>query len=422
MSEYFHRPLTVALIRARSEVSRVPTLRSEVLNAVESVIREVEERVKSLMKPIDGERFGKTGFVDGSFVLDERRGAYLLAVSAASLVVAGERMEGVLKGSSRPLLTLLIPKSYGESRASLLMSTLELLSALDLARREVEAVFLDGSFVSEMLVPFGYVRDVYENFASVASVELESLDSYGEEAAGFVEEVAGGDPLVSMPALLDRLAACASRLYRELGSRSPDLRSRKEALDFAVVYAETTAYLAALKIFLEECQRSGIAPFWVAKDAESRYIVEREGVAGWLNDLALLDYAWRDGEAVYAVLEGSKFGKPKPCAVWPRLLAEVFGRWGAYGVAYFKLSRLGVVSQMTYPAFVERESVERALATLLALSDRRGYPRPLSYVHHIAVLNPEFARVVADELYKREERQLVRSVLAPSGRASAGLR
>jgi hypothetical protein len=400
----------------------VPTLRSEVLNAVESVIREAEERVKSLMKPIDGERFGRSGFIDGSFVLDERRGAYLLAVSAASLVVDGERMEGVLKGSSRPFVTLLIPKSYGESRASLLMSTLELLSALDLARRGVEAVFLDGSFVSEMLVPFGYVRDVYESFVAVANVELESLDGYGEEAVGIVEEVAGGDPLVSMPALLDKLAACASGLYRELGSRSPDLKSRKEALDFAVVYAETTAYLAAFKLFLDESSRSGITPFWVAKDAESRYIVEREGVAGWLNDLTLLDYAWRDGEAVYAVLEGSKFGRPKPCAVWPHLLAEIFSRWGAYGVAYFKLSRLGAVAQMTYPAFVGRESVERALVTLLALSDRRGYPRPLSYVHHIAVLNPEFARVVADELYKREVRQLVRSVLAPSGRASAGLR
>ncbi len=397
-------------------------LRPDVLSAVESVIREVEERVRSLMKPIGGERFGRAGFVDGSYALDERRGAYLLALSAASLLVDGDRLEGVLRGSSKPLVTLLIPKSYGESRAGLLMSTLELLSALDLARRGVEAVFLDGSYASEMLVPFGYVRDVYESFTSIASFDTGSLDGYGEEAAEAVEEVAGGDPLASMSALLDRIAACASGLYRELGSRSPDLRSRKEALDFAVVYAEATAYLAALNLLLEECSRSGVALFWVAKDAESRYIVEREGVAGWLNDLALLDYAWRDGEAVYAVLEGSKFGRPKPCAVWPRLLAEVFGRWSAYGVAYFKLSRLGAVAQMTYPAFVGLESVERALATLLSLSDRRGYPRPLSYAHHIAVLNPEFAKLVADELYKREGSQLVRSVLAPSGRALAGLR
>lgn len=394
----------------------------DVLKAVESVISEVEERVKSLMKPIEGERFRRSGFVDGSYVLDERRGAYLLAVSVASIVVDGNRMEGVAKGSSRPLVALLIPKSYGESRAGLLMSTLEILSALDLASRGAEAVFLDGSFVSEMLVPFGHARDAYERFDLAARVDPALLDSYGEKAAGFVEEVAGDDPLASMSALLDRLAACASGLYRELSSGSFDVRSRKEALDFAVVYVETTAYLAALKLLLEECSSSGTAPFWVAKDAESRYIVEREGVAGWLNDLALLDYAWRESEAVYAALEGSEFGRPKPCAIWPRLLTEVFSKWNKYGVAYFKLSKLGAVAQMTYPGFVGRESVERALATLLALSDRRGYPRPLSYVHHIAVLNPEFARVVGDELYKREESQLVKSVLAPSGRASAGLR
>jgi len=400
----------------------VSALRPDVLSTIESVIREVEERVKSLMKPIEGERFRRAGFVDGSYALEERRGAYLLALSAASLLVDGDRLEGVLRGSSKPLVTLLIPKSYGESRAGLLMSTLELLSALDLARKGVEAVFLDGSYVSEMLVPFGYVRDVYESFAAVASFDLEQLDSYGEEAAKAVGKVAAGDPFASMSELLDRLAACASELYGELGSRSPDVRSRKEALDFAVVYAETTAYLAALNLLLEECSSSGVALFWVAKDAESRYIVEREGVAGWLNDLTLLDYAWRDGEAVYAVLEGSRFGRPKPCAARPRLLHEVFGKWGAYGVAYFKLRRVGAVAQMTYPAFVERESVERALATLLALSDGKGYPRPLSYVHHIAVLNPEFARIVADELYKREANQLVRSALAPSGRALAGLR
>lgn len=400
----------------------VSVLRPDVLSAIESVITEVEKRVKSLMKPIEGERFRRAGFVDGSYALEERRGAYLLALSAASLLVDGDRLEGVLRGSSKPLAALLIPKSYGESRASLLMSTLELLSALDLARRGVEAVFLDGSYVSGMLVPFGYVRDVYESFVAATGLDLESIDSYGEEAAGAVMEVAGGEPLASMSKLLDRLAACAGKLYGELGSRSPDQRSKKEALDFAVVYAESTAYLAALNLLLEECSSSGVAPFWVAKDAESRYIVEREGVVGWLNDLTLLDYAWRDGEAVYAVLEGSKFGRPKPCAAWPRLLHEVFGRWSAYGVAYFKLKRVGAAAQMTYPAFVRQESVERALATLLALSDGKGYPRPLSYAHHIAVLNPEFAKIVADELYKREANQLVRSVLAPSGRALAGLR
>lgn len=402
-----------------------PKLR--VLGVVESLVKRAEESVKSLMKPIGGERLRRSGFVDGSFAMDERRGAYLLLLSAASLLVDGDRIEGVVRGSERPLVTLLIPKSHGEARASLLMSTLELLSALDLARRGAEAVFLDGSYLSELLVPIGHAKDVYEDFEGAGGYHdwRRLLDRYGERVARAVEGVAGGDPLRSMSALLEEIATCAGEMHEEMVSQEPDLLGRREAVDFAVVYAETTAYLSALKLLLEECSRAGVAPLWVAKDAEGRYIVKREGVAGWLNDLALLDYAWREGEAVYTVLESDELRvrRPeRPCAAWGRLLDEIYSKWAAYGVAYFKLSKLGAVAQMTYPSFVETGTVERALATLLALADRRGYPRPLGYAHHIAVLNPEFARLVADELYRREGDHVVRSVLAPSGRAAAGLR
>ncbi|MEM1913457.1 MAG: DNA double-strand break repair nuclease NurA [Thermofilaceae archaeon] len=396
---------------------------SDALSTIESLIRAVEERVSALAQPISGEPFERVGFIDGSYAMDERRGVYVLALSAASIVVNGGRMEGVLRGSAKPHITLLAPKSYAESRASMLMSIFELLGAVDLVRRGVEAVFLDGSYVSEMMVPFGHARDVYERFNPLsAGVRAGALDEWGEASSKAALEAAAGELPASLAELLERIYSHSNGVYSEICGVAPDVKSRKEALDFAVVYCETTAYLALLNHLLDECERRGVKPFWVAKDAESRYIVEREGVLGWLNDLSLLDYAWRDRESVHTTLKGVPIHKPKPCALWTPLLDEVYERWGGYGVSYFKFGRAGAVSQMTYPHFVGEEDVSAALATLQALADHRGYPRPLSYVHHIAVLNPEFAKLIADELYRREKNPILKSMLAPSGRAMAGLR
>lgn len=396
---------------------------SATLSAIESLIREVEKRVEGLAEPISGKRLEKVGFVDGSYVMDERRGVCVLALSAATLVVSGGRMEGVLKGSAKPQVLILAPKSYAESRASLLMSMLELLGALDLVGRGVEAIFLDGSYVSDVMVPFSHPRDAYENFSPAsAGIGENLLEDWGRAISSAARGAAGGEPLSSLAKLLSEIASCSSGLYESICSRSSDLKSRKEALDFAVVYCETTAYLTLLDQFLRESRVRGVKPLWVAKDAESRYIVEREGIVGWLNDLSLLDYAWRSWETAYTVFTGARIHKPKPCAVWPPILDEIYREWGGYGVSYFKLSKSGAVSQATYPEFVPVDAVRSALATLLSLADKRGYPRPLSYVHHIAVLNPEFVRLVADELYRREANPILKSMLAPSGRVSAGLR
>ena len=99
-------------------------LRGGVLEVVEEVIGLAEERVRGLMRPISGGRMERVGFVDGSYALEERRGVCVLALSAATVVVSGDRLEGVMAGSRRPLITLMAPKTYGGSRASLLMSTL----------------------------------------------------------------------------------------------------------------------------------------------------------------------------------------------------------------------------------------------------------------------------------------------------------
>ncbi|MCX8180893.1 MAG: DNA double-strand break repair nuclease NurA [Thermofilaceae archaeon] len=393
------------------------------LSTVESVIKKVEERVKSLANPIEGEQYSSVGFVDGSYVMDERRGVYVLALSAATILVEGGRMEGLLKGSSRPQVTVLIPKSFGEARASLLMSILELLGALDLVNRGVQAVFLDGSYVSELMVPFGHPRDAYENFTSTFEHKVDGiLDKWGKAVEKASESAPAGEPLSAFSSLLKEVNACACELYTELVSSSDNQVSKKEALDFSFVFCESTAFLALLDNFLAACRNSSIYPYWVAKDAESRYVVEREGVEGWLNDLTLLDYSWKELDYAYTELEGKKLHRPKPCAVWEPILGKLYENWGENRVSYFKLAKVGPVSQMTYPRFAEGGAARTAVATLLTLADKRGYPRPLSYVHHIAVLNPELAKLLADELYRRENNPIVKYMLAPSGRVSAGLR
>ena len=394
-----------------------------VLEEVEELIRGVEERVRRLASSLPQETLGSVGFVDGSYALEERRGAYLLALSVSSVAYRDGRVERILPGSSRPLLWLLVPKSHGESRAGQLMTMLELLAAMDLVRRGLDAVALDGSFTSEMMVPFGHARDVHEEAARLVSLRAEVVEEAGEKVSSFAAEAASRrDVLSAARTLLGGLLEVASKLYRELAGSAPDLRGRKEALDYAVVFAETTAYLALLEALLEAARSSSTALVWVAKDAESRYIVEREGLLGWLNDLSLLDYAWRAGERVYTLLEGVSFGRPKPCAAWSQLVSKLFREWGEYGVCYFKLARSGPVMQATFPSFVSGSAVAKLASTLAALSDQHGYPRPLSYAHHTAVLNPELAQVLADEMYRRSSNPLMRSVLAPSGRALAGLR
>lgn len=397
-------------------------LSASMLRTIEEVIARVEEELRELAKPIDSERLSRAGFVDGSFALEERRGVYVLSLSAASLIVNGDRLEKLLPGSSKPLLAMLAPKSYGEARAGLLMSMLEVFAALDAIKTGVDAVFLDGSYVSEMMSPFGHPHDVRERLPELGRLH-DIEDRYGERAASLVRgKLEGEGPLGGFSKLLREMSDLASSLYQEISAAASDDISKKEALDYSVVYVETTAYLAALNELLERCAELNTAPLWVAKDAESRFIVEERGVVGWLNDLSLLDYSWRAYDSAYIVVRGPPFGKPRLCAASSTLLNEVYSRWNSYAVLYFKLKRAGPVSQMTFPAFVSPDTAVEAVSMLRELSDQRGYPRPLSYVHHLAVLNPEMLRLMADELYKRERNPIIRSMLAPSGRAMAGLR
>ncbi|RLE70583.1 MAG: hypothetical protein DRJ43_01705 [Thermoprotei archaeon] len=393
------------------------------------LLREIEDKVRELGVSIRGEPLNRVGFVDGSYVLEERRGACLVLYSASSLEVVERRsIRQYMRGSKEPLIQVLVPKTYSESRASLLMSMLELLAGLDMVLKGVEAIFMDGSYVSALMAPFGYALDVYSRAVKAANRHLnfEVVEGMGCEACEEIRQVLEGerDPRMCFQSIMSVVGRYANRLYAELCSfEELGPQWRKEALDYSVVYFEETAYLSILNKLLEEAGERGSSVFWVAKDSESRYLTEREGILGWLNDLMLLDYAWRDLESVYTKLRGVSFGKPKGHVACFKLIDEVYEKWRDYTVVYFKLGRQGVATQMTYPTRLSDELLQEALSTLLQLSDEvHGYPRPLNYVHNLAVLNPGLARLIADEMYRRSSRgSLMRFMLAPSGRRLLGL-
>lgn len=389
------------------------------------LLREAEERVRGLGREIRGDPLEHVGFVDGSYVLEERRGACLALFSAASLEVVRGEMRPRMGGNRKPIVHVLAPKSYSESRASLLMSVLELLAAIDLLRSGAEAVFLDGSYVSALMEPFGFAEKVYSAAlrAGKAALDTQLLNRVGADARRSVQSVLEDrDPYTQFTQILATIGRYASELYGGLYGAAEEPRWRKEALDYSLVYLEETAYLTVLHSLLGEAESRGVSLYWVAKDTESRYITEREGVLGWLNDVMLLDYAWKGVGGVYTELKGQTFGRPKGLVAYRPLIDEVYAKWNEYSVVYFKLNRHGVVSQMTYPTALPA-APHRALATLSALSDKlHGYPRPLNYVHNVAVLDPALARVLADEMYRRRgPEDILRYMLAPSGRRMLGL-
>lgn len=389
------------------------------LHVSEELLRGVEARVSQRAQPIVGEALGRTGYVDGSNVLDERRSVHLAMFSVASVILSGGRLSALARGASQPVVSIIVPKSYGEQRANLYMSLIELLAARRVLDAGVDSVFLDGSLVSEIMVIFSHPRDVVEKLRRERGEWLDLFPGHALEKVSLeVEDLTPG-PIAR---LLREISEKAWQLYNMRASGGEAGATRKNLLDFAYVYVETTVYLEALKRLLLMSRDLGVPVFWVAKDSETSSLVEAEGLEGWLNDVTLLDYAWRDLEDAYMTIKGNKFGDPRPCAANYTLVQELFREWGNYSISYFKLRKMGPVLQMTYPEHVGEDQVLSALATLKEVSESRGYPKPLSYVHHLAVLNPEVARLVADEIYRRTEDSIVRAAYAPTGRAKAGLR
>jgi len=395
----------------------------DLLGRMVGILREAESRARSLAEPLQGSPLEDTAYVDGSYVLDERRGICLAVFSSASLRVRSSTISEGMRGSREPTVHIIIPKSYSESRASILMSILEMLTAMQMIEDGVQAVFLDGSYVSSLLASFGFAQELFSRVQK--EVTLQARDVLEDEGAGLQEGLRaatrGGGVRPAFKAALKLLIETSGRLYSALCDLLNVPESRKDLLDYCVAYTEETAYLTVLAELVRMAGSRGAALYWIAKDSESRFLTEREGVLGWLNDLLLLDYAWRDLGDVYMKMPGLRFGMPKGLVAFPGAVEEVFRDWSETTVVYYKVGARGVVTQLTYPSRLSEGLVADALATLRSLADKRyGYPRPMNYVHNMAVLNPGLARLLADE-YHRRGSPMARFLFAPSGRRMLGL-
>jgi len=412
------------------------------LRAVEQAVRQGVRGVEELPDPADS-----MSFVDGSFVLEERRGCsiVLLSVYAATASHEGIRLLEGAVGSERPLLVPIVPREGARGRASALMKLLEVTAAYRaLLDHEPQAVVLDGAYPS-FVYPATAARVMYERLRRT----LFSFDrKLGEAVCGWLTKqltaavsalsLNATRPFDAVGELLTTEYAFLDQMLNEVAERMP---SEAEAalpvlINFAAMAFEDSAALRMLRCLLETAEERGVCICWVAKDADSRYLfVETGGGVRrpvWVTDVALLDAAWRDFSFAYADAErlGGRLGalqNPGRGAflyhTYPRRIFEDFltdckggERWCKYPVYYTKLSLRGPVLQLTTPICFA-SGIERVIAALrLWVESERGYPSPLVRVHHGAALSENAARLLGIHLYQRCEEQVLKAVLAPTGR------
>ena len=385
-----------------------------------------------------------SGFVDGSYVVDERKGALVTVFSVASLYVNKEgritKIKGVMKGSKEPIPFILFPRFNSEVRCSILMKSLELLAALDLIRKGCEYVYIDGSYLSLLLSPSSIVRIIFKDIKSSLINNINNVIIYFKE---FIDKVYESVETTNKNArwkfiellsiLVSNIQGIYRRLVNELSVRI-DSSLRKNLFDYIALALEENLSLVLSNILLEESKDNDSKIFWIAKDTESRSLAEALGLIGWYTDTSLLDYVWRaKKEALLDVskiaplkpvspLRGTMVGEKGDLIYEPTTALRFYRRWGGYKMWYFKLSKTGTVLQLSYPARYGKSSGEEAVSILYELRDERhGYPKPLAYVHHTAVLSQDLARLIGDESWKNARDPLIRSLLSSSGRRVSGL-
>ncbi len=413
----------------------------KLLREAESAIGSVTQRVEEF------EEWSKLGFIDGSYAYDERRGAFVAVFSAALILAtrtrAGIRLSSRLGGSKEPVPFILLPRAYGESRCSVIMRTFELLAALDAIKQGAEHVYLDGSFLSLLLTPSGTTRWIYSDLTSLLPKEdvlsffipaLRKLSLAVDEELDLVEEKGARSVFIELLRKTTRLVRDTYYdALRRIRGASASIAAKRALLDYTALSFEEGAALATAYRLLEEASEREARLFWIAKDSDSRILAEALGLHGWYTDVSLLDYCWRRvGDAVLDVSRmarlspvGENFVKPevKGLLVEPGLAKKLYRKWGAYKIFYFKLTRLSPVFQLSYPAAYGRSAGEEAIGALTELKDNKyGYPRPLAYVHHMAVVSSDLARLLGDEGWRRARSEFERTILSSPGRRLAGLR
>jgi len=405
-------------------------------------IEEIVSRAKSELEEADeikSRPLSSSWFIDGSYALSERQGSFVSLLSLASVGVVSRRLVDGMPGARHPLPHILIPKFLGETRASLIMGSLELLEGIRAVRRGVELVVFDGSYLASLLAGYG---SSYEAVTQVHSalrargVPLQTVlkdveDEVNRAIDGLIEEAGKEEDAARFLKAVARFLATiydhAESLYEPLSDLGIEEGLSKQILiDFSVAYTEVNFYLRLLGELLSRAKESGIMPIWVAKETTSRFLSEVLGVRGWISDAVLLSIIWHAKERLYLVLrEDMKARSLKPVSP-PRdpiassdTIKRAY-RFNRFTVVYFKISRAGPVLQASFPSeLVPMDRLEDVMATLSELADERsGYPRPLAVVHHKAVLSQELAEAFATRLW-RDSSGALKSILSPIGREIA---
>lgn len=411
---------------------------SEILSIAEDRVLQASQDIE------EWNEWRSSGFVDGSYVVDERKGALVTVFSAASLYVVKEgkmaKIKGVMRGSKDPIPFILFPRFNSEARCSVLMKSLELITAMDLIRKGCEYVYVDGSYLSLLLSPSNIVRIIFKDIKNSLLNNIGNVVRYFKNFINRVNEsleTTNKNVRQIFTKLLSILINTVQESYKGLIndiSVTMDPSLRKNLFDYITLSLEENLLLALTNMLLEESEDRNGKIFWIAKDTESRSLADALGLIGWYTDTSLLDYIWRTRKEVLldiskiaplkpvSPLRGTMVGNKGDLIYEPNVALRFYRKWGNYKIWYFKLSKTGTVLQLSYPARYGKSSGEEAISILYELRDEKhGYPKPLAYAHHIATLPQDLARLIGDESWKNARDPLIKSLLSSPGRRVSGL-
>ena len=405
-----------------------------VIRSIEKEFASVERELRYSAEPISGKEVEPVGFIDGSVSLNERRGAFIVILSAASIIYSMHKYLPALPGSKKPFLHILMPKSYGESRSAILMRTLENLEALRQIYAGVRVVCLDGSYLTLLLTGYSYMHEIYNEFSKSYREALKDvLEVLANESNEYLEQLSALVKMIDRGGLRELYQAYRDILFNTTLRVNKVVQNLEEnygrenikpvLIDYVSSYLELTPFFYISSLLLETAKREDASIVWISKESNSRFLANIYELRGWVTDLVLVDWAWSGLDAAYFVFDDTKpVSIPKYHVAPQKVIGDLY-RWNHYVVVYAKLAKYAPSLQISYPkGLVEEDILNDLLYTLSKISDKRtGYPKPLNYVHNLAVLSLDTAKLVAEKIW-RNSRGLQRSLLAPAGREQLGLR
>ncbi len=413
----------------------------EITRNLSSIIENISRAIQDSVVREFNEVEIYSGFVDGSFIADERRGGVVALLSAYGLIVkefsGGLHMYSVdgVNGARRPIPVIMLPRTNYGTRLGLLMRSLELTIANSMILQGVKYVFMDGSYLSTILSPSGASRIAYRLLVEDLSLNRvervdEIIKSILLEFYDELESIDLEDPGKAFSLILDVLPKYYAMLVNYLLNTIGDTKRTSSIVDYSLLAIDENLAFKLLVGLLENAHGRGSRIVWVAKDSDSRFFSKILHTASWITDTSILDYTWSSESQV--ALRVNDIVELAPITPWrttkldgkgselvyePSTAKEFYDKWGSYSVWYFKLSRLGPVLQLSYPSIYGRSTGLEALGVLKKLCDTRtGYPKPLILVHHATRLEEGLAEGLGDSVWSRLEDPLLKILLSRKAR------